>query len=339
MKVLIIKTSSLGDVIHTLPALTDAAKAIKNISFDWVVEDSFQDIPRLHPNVERVIPVAIRRWRKNPWAARAEIRASITAIQQQHYDLVIDAQGLIKSAFITRFAQGKRCGLSKTSCREPLAALAYQQTVDVAKGQHAIYRVRQLFAQLLGYDIVEDELAYGLDKAHFKPALGLVKPYLVFLHGTTWDSKHWPEVYWQDLLELAVTEGFNVYLPWGNEQEKQRAEMLAQTSSSAHVLPRSSIQALTAVLMHAKGVVGVDSGLAHLTAACGTPSVSLYGSTSAKLTATMGLNNLALQTDFGCSPCLQRVCDYAEESEVQPACYQTLNAAKVWSSLKPLMSA
>ena len=339
MKVLIVKTSSLGDVIHTLPALTDAAKAIKDISFDWVVEDSFQDIPRLHPSVERVIPVSIRRWRKNPWAARAEIRASIKLIQQQEYDLVIDAQGLIKSAFITRFAKGKRCGLSKTSCREPLAAMAYQQTVDVAKGQHAIVRVRQLFAQLLGYDIVENELSYGLDKTNFKPPVGLVKPYLVFLHGTTWESKHWPEAYWKELVTLAVAEGFNVYLPWGNEQEKQRAEMLCQASNCAHVLPRSSIQALTAVLMHATGVVGVDSGLAHLTAACGTPSVSLYGSTSAKLTATKGLNNQALQTDFSCSPCLKRVCDYAGGSEVQPACYQTLNAAKVWSSLKLLMPA
>ncbi len=339
MKVLIIKTSSLGDVIHTLPALTDAVKAIGDISFDWVVEDSFQDIPRLHPNVERVIPVAIRRWRKNPWAARAEIRASIKLIQQQEYDLVIDAQGLIKSAFITRFAKGKRCGLSKTSCRESLAALAYQQTVDVAKGQHAIYRVRQLFAQLLGYDIVEDELAYGLDKASIHPPVGLVKPYLVFLHGTTWDSKHWPEIYWQELLTLGVAAGFNVYLPWGNEQEKQRAESLCQGLDCAHVLPRSSIQELTAVLMHAEGVVGVDSGLAHLTAACGTPSVSLYGSTSAKLTATKGFNNLALQTDFACSPCLKKVCDYSGESDVQPACYQTLNAATVWASLKPLMSA
>lgn len=338
MKVLVIKTSSLGDVIHTLPALTDAAKAIDNISFDWVVEDSFQDIPRLHPSVDRVIPVSIRRWRKNPWASRAEIRAAIKTIQQEPYDLVIDAQGLIKSAFLTRFANGKRCGLSKTSCREPLASMAYQETVDVAKGQHAIARVRQLFAQLLGYDLVVDELSYGLDKTNFKRPVGLEKPYLVFLHGTTWESKHWPEAYWKELVSLAVDAGFNVYIPWGNEQEKQRADMLCQASSSAHVLPRSSIQDLTAVLMHAQGVVGVDSGLAHLAAACGTASVSLYGSTSAKLTATMGLNNLALQTDFACSPCLKRVCDYSGESDVQPACYQTLNAAKVWSSLKPLMS-
>ena len=338
MKVLVVKTSSLGDVIHTLPALSDATKAIPGISFDWVVEDSFQDIPRLHPSVDRVLPVSIRRWRNNLWASRAEIRASIKAIQQQHYDLVIDAQGLIKSAFLTRFAHGKRCGLSKASCREPLAALAYQQTVDVAKGQHAIVRVRQLFAQLLGYSVVEDELSYGLDKTNVKRPVGLEKPYLVFLHGTTWESKHWPEAYWQELLELAVSEGFNVYLPWGNEQEKQRAEMLSQASTAAHVLPRSSIQALTAVLMHAQGAVGVDSGLAHLTAACGTASVSIYGSTSAKLTATMGQNNLALQTDFACSPCLKRVCDYSAESDVQPACYQTLNATKVWSSLKLLMS-
>ncbi len=338
MKVLVIKTSSLGDVIHTLPALTDAAKAIENISFDWVVEDSFQDIPRLHPSVDRVIPVSIRRWRKNPWAARAAIRASIKAIQQQHYDLVIDAQGLIKSALLTRFAHGKRCGLSKASCREPLAALAYQQTVDVPKGQHAIVRVRQLFAELLGYDLVEGELSYGLDKTNFKRPIGLDKAYLVFLHGTTWESKHWPEAYWKELVLLAVGGGLNVYIPWGNEEEKQRAEMLCQASSSAHVLPRSSIKNLTSVLMYAQGVVGVDSGLAHLTAACGTPSVSLYGSTSAKLTGTMGDKNKALQAKFDCSPCLKKECVYVAESSVKPACYEKLPATYVWNKLESLMS-
>ena len=302
------------------------------------MEDSFQDIPRLHPSVDRVIPVSIRRWRKNPWASRAEIRAAIKTIQQEPYDLVIDAQGLIKSAFLTRFANGKRCGLSKTSCREPLASMAYQETVDVAKGQHAIARVRQLFAQLLGYDLVVDELSYGLDKTNFKRPVGLEKPYLVFLHGTTWESKHWPEAYWKELVSLAVDAGFNVYIPWGNEQEKQRADMLCQASSSAHVLPRSSIKNLTAVLMHAQGVVGVDSGLAHLAAACGTPLVSLYGSTSAKLTGTMGDKNKALQAKFDCSPCLKKECVYVGESSVKFACYEKLSATYVWNKLESLMS-
>jgi heptosyltransferase-1 len=338
MKVLVVKTSSLGDVIHTLPALTDAAKAIPNISFDWVVEESFQDIPKLHPNVRRIIPVSVRRWRKNLWKHRSDIKASIKDIQKENYDLVIDAQGLIKSAFFTRYAKGEKYGLSKTSCREPLAAMAYQHKIDVAKGQHAIVRVRQLFAKSLGYDFVAEELSYGLRKENFLEPTSLKQPYLVFLHGTTWASKHWPNEYWKELVSLATSEGFNVYLPWGNDEEKARANVLAQKSEQAHVLPRSTIKELSAILMHAKGVVGVDSGLAHLTAACGTPAVTIYGSTSAKLTGTMGAKNKALQAKFDCSPCLKKDCVYVGESSAKPACYEQLPATNVWHKLESLMS-
>jgi len=338
MKVLVIKTSSLGDVIHTLPALTDAANAIPDISFDWVVEEPFQDIPKLHPFVNRVIPVAIRRWRKNLWQCRAEIKAAINDIQQHEYDAVIDAQGLIKSAFLTRKARGKKFGLSKTSCREPLASMAYQHKIDIPKGQHAIDRVRQLFAKSLGYEFVNEPISYGLNKEACKASESLQQPYLIFLHGTTWASKHWPNEYWKNLASLATEQGFNVYLPWGNEQEHGRATMISDASEKAHVLPRSSIKELSAILMHAKGVVGVDSGLAHLTAACGTPAVTIYGSTSAKLTGTMGENNQCLQTEFACSPCLKKECSYSQLSDVKPACYGTLSADKVWRTLSGLMA-
>lgn len=337
MKVLVVKTSSLGDVIHTLPALSDAAKAIPSISFDWIVEDSFQDIPHLHPNVERVIPVAIRHWRKNLWGHRAAIRSSIQTIRDESYDLVIDAQGLIKSALVTRCARGIRYGLSKSSCREPLAALAYQHEIEVKKGQHAITRVRQLFARSLVYAEPTETPDYGLVKEDFPCPKGLIKPYLVFLHGTTWASKHWPIEYWQELIMLAEKQGFTVYLPWGNEQEKQRAEGLSAASSAAHVLARSSIKELASVLMHANGVVGVDSGLAHLTAACGVPAVTIYGSTSAALTGSMGARNISLQADFSCSPCLKKVCDYSQSTQVTPACYQALPAELVWQKLQVLM--
>ncbi|ORU93548.1 MAG: lipopolysaccharide heptosyltransferase 1 [Cycloclasticus sp. symbiont of Bathymodiolus heckerae] len=333
MKVLVVKTSSLGDVIHTLPALTDAAKAIPDISFDWLVEESFQDIPLLHPNVNRVIPVSVRRWRKNLWKHRADIKASIKELQQETYDAIIDAQGLIKSAFFTHYAKGEKYGLSKTSCREPLAAMAYQHKIDVAKGQHAITRVRQLFAQSLGYDLAADTLSYGLKKDTLLPLESLQKPYLVFLHGTTWASKHWPNEYWKALVLLATEAGFNVYLPWGSESEKVRADSLADMSAKASVLPRSSIKELSAILMHASGVVGVDSGLAHLTAACDTPAVTIYGSTNALLTGTLGKNTESLQTKFNCSPCLKKACDYTGASAVSPACYETLNADDVWQAL------
>jgi len=303
-----------------------------------LVEESFQDIPLLHPNVNRVIPVSVRRWRKNLWKHRADIRASIKELQQETYDAVIDAQGLIKSAFFTRYAKGEKYGLSKTSCREPLAAMAYQHKIDVAKGQHAITRVRQLFAQSLGYDLAADTLSYGLKKDTLLPLESLQKPYLVFLHGTTWASKHWPNEYWKALVLLATEAGFNVYLPWGSEEEKARANSLADVSATASVLPRSSIKELSAVLMHASGVVGVDSGLAHLTAACGTPAVTIYGSTNAVLTGTLGENTESLQTKFDCSPCLKKVCGFNKPSPVSPACYQALPAKLVLDKLQALMA-
>lgn len=335
MKVLIIKTSSLGDVIHTLPAISDAVQAIPGIQFDWVVEEAFKEIPRLHLSVNKVIPVSIRLWRQNIVNYRADIKACIKDIRQQQYDGVIDAQGLIKSALLTRLARGKRYGLSKSSCREPLAVLTYQHKIDIPKGQHAITRVRQLFAKSLNYKFEQNELSYGLQKKDFLPVLK--QPYMVFLHGTTWASKHWPETYWAELVQLADEAGFDVYLPWGNKVEKARAERLAEVSEKAYVLDKSTIKQLATLVMHASGVVGVDSGLAHLAAACGTAGVTIYGSTSAQLTATLGKKNKILQTQFDCSPCLKKVCVYSGKSSVTPACYEQLNAQTVWQVLKQQM--
>ena len=328
----------MGDVVHALPAVTDAVNANPNISFDWVVEGSFKDLPKMHQSVDRVIPVAVRKWRKAPFKHLSDIRTSIKDIKKEKYDVVIDAQGLIKSAFFTHYSRGKKYGLSKTSAREPLASMAYDYKIDVPKGLHAIERVRQLFSKSLGYDFTSNTLSYGLKKEDFiEPAL-LAQPYVVFLHGTTWASKHWPIQYWKELILLAANKGVNVYLPWGNAEERNRAGILAGMSSKAHVLPSSSIKQLAAILMHANGVVGVDSGLSHLAAACGTAVVTLYGSTSAKLTGTLGEKNKALQATFSCSPCLRKECNYSVVTDVQPACYQDVKPADVWGQLEVLMS-
>ena len=327
----------MGDVVHALPAVTDAIMANPTISFDWVVEESFKDIPQMHPSVDRVIPVAVRKWRRAPLKHLSDIRTSIKLIKQEKYDVVIDAQGLIKSAFFTRYARGKKYGLSKTSAKESLASMAYDFKIDVPKGLHAIERVRQLFAKSIGYNFMPNKLSYGLKKMNFVEPTFLSQPYLVFLHGTTWASKHWPIEYWKELVLTATNEGFGIYLPWGNVAEQERAEKLSSLSASAHVLPSSSIKQLAEILMHARGVVGVDSGLSHLAAACGTPAVTLYGSTSAMLTGTIGEKNKTLQANFSCSPCLRKECNYSMPTEVQPACYQEIGHEAVWTQLEALM--
>ena len=208
MRILLIKTSSMGDVIYTLPALTDASLAIKNISFDWVVEKPFAEIPAWHPNVKKVIPVELRRWRKNILArdTRLAFGEMCSELIKEPYDLILDAQSLVKSALLTYFARGKRVGLNFRSAREPLASFAYQRKYKVNFYQHAVSRMRSLFSQALGYALPDTGPDFGLAKNTF-PAIVTDQPYLVFLHGTTWSSKQWPEEYWISLAKLATRQG------------------------------------------------------------------------------------------------------------------------------------
>jgi heptosyltransferase-1 len=277
--VLLIKTSSLGDVVHTLPALTDAAAAIPGIRFDWVVEEGFAEIPAWHPAVKEVIPVAIRRWRKNLWQTirNGEWRRFTQRLRSTHYDLVIDAQGLFKSAVLTRYANAPVVGLDKQSAREPLASRFYDRAYGVPREQHAIERTRQLFAQALHYSLPQHIGQYGLDRTLL--ADPPCTPYILFLHGTTWPSKHWPEANWRELAIHMSGLGWSIRLPWGNEEERQRAERIASDLPRALVLPKMNLAGVAKVIAGANACVAVDTGLGHLAAALDVPTVSLYGPT------------------------------------------------------------
>ncbi|WJN59005.1 lipopolysaccharide heptosyltransferase I [Pseudomonas sp. SO81] len=279
MRVLLIKTSSLGDVIHTLPALTDAARAIPGIQFDWVVEEGFAEIPAWHPAVAQVIPVAIRRWRKHllqTWKS-GEWKRFKQRLGEVDYDLVIDAQGLFKSAFLTRYAKAPVAGLDRDSAREPIACRFYDRLYAVAKDQHALERTRQLFAQALGYELPQQIGDYGLDRAAMADAAA--QPYLLFLHGTTWASKHWPEADWRALAERMAAQGWAIRLPWGNEVERERAQRIVAGIDNAAVLPKLNLAGVAKVIAGATACVAVDTGLGHLAAALDVPSISLYGPT------------------------------------------------------------
>ena len=304
MRVLLVKTSSLGDVIHALPALTDAARAIPGITFDWVVEEGFAEIPTWHPAVGKVIPVAIRRWRKNIWETikSGEWKRFKQNLRTEKYDLVIDAQGLVKSAWLTRYVKAPVAGLDKDSAREPLASRFYQRRLAVARGQHAVERLRQLFAVALGYDLPKGLGDYGLDVERLIE-LPRNKPYVLLLHGTTWDTKHWPEVYWRDLALRMGHMGVEVRLPWGNPAEKARAERIASGLSNAVVLPKLNLAGVAKVLASASACVAVDTGLGHLAAALDVPTISLFGPTNPGLTGAYGKGQIHLASDFPCAPC------------------------------------
>lgn len=338
MHALVIKTSSLGDVIHTFPAITDVSRERPDTRFDWVVEEDFVELPIWHPAISRVVPVSLRRWRKNLSQSLLsnEIPRFRRQLRERSYDVVIDAQGLIKSALLGCMAKGPVHGFARDSARERPAALVYAHKHHVAWGQHAITRVRQLFAHVFGYPVPTEAPDYGLDTSRFRT--GHTRPYVTFLHGTNWVSKQWPEAYWSKLAGFAVESGYEVRLPWGTSEERIRAQRLASGfASGAQVLPRTRLSDLGTELANARGVVGVDSGLVHLAAAFATPSVTLYGATDARLTGTLGQNQSVLAAEYPCSPCLKRRCRFDDKGEVFPPCYEQLTPEAVWGKLLELM--
>jgi len=327
VRVLLIKTSSLGDVVHTLPALTDAQRAIPGIQFDWVVEEGFAEIPAWHPAVAQVIPVAIRRWRKNLWQTlrSGEWRRFKARLRETRYDLVIDAQGLLKSAWLTRYVKAPVAGLDRDSAREPLASRVYDRRYAVPRDQHALERVRQLFAQALGYELPQGIGDYGLDRTQL--ATPGEEPYLLFLHGTTWPSKHWPEAYWRELAERMSAFGWAIRLPWGNAEEKARAERIAEGIAGASVLPRLNLGGVAKVVAGARACVAVDTGLGHLAAALDVPSISLYGPTLPGRVGAYGRSQVHLCAS---GP------DAGKGDRVKP-CFDDLLPERVASELKALL--
>ena len=339
MRVLVIKTSSLGDVIHTLPALTDAARVFDGIRFDWLVEESFAEVPGWHPAVDRVIPVAVRRWRKHPIQAwrSGEWQQCKKQLSEQTYDAVIDAQCLLKSAWFCRYVNGPSYGYDKTSAREPLASRFYDHPITVAKEQPAVERTRQLFALALGYPLPETRGTYGLDLCSGLNPLSNPEKQVLLLHGTTWASKHWPEAYWIELAKKLIGDGYRVMLPWGSSEERLRAEKIANITG-ADVLPKMSLTELAQALSSAAGCVSVDTGLGHLAAAVGVPTVSLFGATNASLTGFYGENQLPLQSEFACSPCMRRECRFEKSGEAYPPCYEQLPPERVLEKLAGMMA-
>ncbi len=336
MKVLLIKTSSLGDVIHALPALTDALRAMPNLRFDWVVEEAYAPIPRWHRGVDRVIPVALRRWRQHPMTTwlEGEWKRFRKDLNDTAYDRVIDAQGLLKSALITVLTRGVRCGLDWQSAREPLASLAYQRRCRIPRQHHAITRIRALFADSLGYSAYQDIPDYGISQAQF-PRVSADKPRVLFCHGTVWPTKQWPTNHWITLGQQIAATGYRVQLPWGTKLERQRAEKIAAAIPFAQVLPTLDLSAMATVLVNAAAVVSVDTGLGHLATALHVPTVSLYSATDPTLTGVWGHGQQVLKAQFPCAPCLSRSCLYRGPiSHPQPPCMSTLTPERVWQTLR-----
>ncbi len=293
MRVLIIKTTSLGDVVHNLPIIADIKQHVPNAQIDWVVEDSFADILKLHPHINNIIPVAIRRWRKALFSKQTwrEFLAFKRQLQAQQYDYVIDTQGLIKSAWLCRLAKisnkNARHGHNKNSARESLATCFYQQTHAISKNLHAVARNRILAALALSYTAPTSAPNYGVmaDLTRLNQnTFALPSQYLLALHSTSRESKCWPIEYWIALGKAMQQRGLALVLPWGNAAEELRAKAIAEAVPSALVLPKLGIASLAAIIANAQIIVGVDTGLVHLAVALNKPTVAIYTDTNPALT-------------------------------------------------------
>ena len=288
--ILFIKTSSLGDVVHHMPAANEARQHLPDAQIAWVVEEAFAPLVGLHPAVDTVIPVATRRWRRQflkreTWR---EIAAFRRLLRPQTYDKVIDAQGLVRSAIIARAARGERHGYDAQSIKEAFASRFYDVKHKVSRALHAVERNRTLTARVLGYAPAK-AIDYGLI-APARPA----ERYAVLLHGTSRPSKLWPDECWTELGRWLHGTGFECVLPWGDGIEKLRAERLAAAIPDARVLERQPLDATAKVIAGAGLVVGVDTGLLHLAAAYQVPLAGIYVSSDPGLTGPVGAGRIVV---------------------------------------------
>jgi heptosyltransferase-1 len=277
VQVLIVKTSSMGDVVHALPALSDMRAHVPRLQVDWLVEAPFAAIPALHPGVRRVLPLAWRKWRKrlgerDTWRVLGEFRREL---RRERYDLVLDLQGLVKSALWAALARGPSAGYDVASARERPAGLLYRRTAAVPRHDRiqAVERCRRLAAAHLGYAMPATPPDFGIAPP---PAQWQVPGrYAVLIPAASRPEKLWPEADWIALGQRLHAEGSTPVVLWGSEAERERAERIAAGCGGV-VPPFLTVQDSAAVLGRAERIVGLDTGFTHLGAAFGRPTVGIY---------------------------------------------------------------
>jgi heptosyltransferase-1 len=292
--ILFIKTSSLGDVIHHMPALSEARHRRPDARFTWVVEEAFAPIVLMHPAVAEVIPIAMRRWRASKFAPVTwlEMVRFVRRLRHRAYDEIVDTQGLFfKSGLIGRVARGRRHGYDESSIRDPAATSLYDVHHPVARDLHAIARNRLLTGLALGYT-PEGPIDFGLSRGALAQARA--KPYGVLLHATARPEKEWEEGSWMALARWLTSSGCSLLLPWWTAAERARSERIAAGLATAEVPDRQPLDRVAALLAGAAFVVGVDTGLSHLAAALGTPLVAIFVGSQPALTGPIGSGPIAV---------------------------------------------
>ncbi len=291
--ILFIKTSSLGDIVHNFPAITDLTRNCGNMAIDWVVEEDYSSLPKLHPDVAKVIPVAIRRWRRQKTKRETfrEISNFLNILRKKKYHTVIDTQGLLKSALISMLARGSSCGMSLSTAREPISFF-YQKKFSVHRNQHAVERNRQLVALAMGYKI-SHKINYGLQPFHNATVtLDIVNgPYAVLLPSSSNKTKGWVDEYWIRSGNLLNSLGIRSMIASGNLAELEKAKELSKNIRGSLVLDLSPLKTITSILLKTSIVIGLDTGLTHLAAALGKPTIGIYSNTDPDRTGIYGVEH------------------------------------------------
>lgn len=284
MKILLVRVSSLGDVLHNLPMVADLLRHHPHATIDWVVEEGYVSLVRLNPHVRKIIPFALRRWRKGLGKpeTRAEMKAFWRSLREEEYDLVFDTQGLLKTGVIMGAARvkpgGRKIGLangSEGSGYEGISRFFHTESIPLDPRTHAVARGRLVAGAALGY-AVDTPPDFGLPAPQVanRPDWLPQEGYAVFFHGTARDAKKWAPQNWIALGNALAP--MPVLLPWGSEKERQEAEALAAGIPNARVLPRLSMMDAVIVAQQAALAIGVDTGLTHIAAAFYRPTVEIY---------------------------------------------------------------
>ncbi|HLX24250.1 MAG TPA: lipopolysaccharide heptosyltransferase I [Usitatibacter sp.] len=307
-RILFVKLSSLGDVVHHLPAVTDLAEHEPGARLGWAVEEAFAGLVKLHPAISEAIPVSLRSIRRNPlstapWKRLAAARRSMG---RGHWDYVVDTQGLLKSAIVTRFASTAAFGLDSASAREAIASRFYDVKLFVPRGLHAVERNRRLVGQVFGYT-PRGKARYGLARPGAPPAWAPGERYVVMLHAASRAPKRWPEERWVDLGRMLSEQGSAIVFPGGSDEERASAARLASAVPNAIAAPAMGLEEAAALLGHASSVIGVDTGLTHLAVALGTPTVGIYCATNPELTGLHGGEHAVNVGAAGASPTVDAV--------------------------------
>ena len=313
--ILFVKTSSLGDVVHQMPAMTDARRQFPDARIAWVLEETFAPLARLHPGVDEVIPVATRRWRhqlleSDTWREIGAFKAQARSFGAQ---TVIDTQGLIRSAIIARMCPGTRHGYDRFSIREAPATVFYNVKHSVSRTLHAVTRNRLLTGLSLGY-APQAAIDYGLRQL----TEGKRLPYALLFHGTSSMEKEWGNSEWIKIGQWLTRQGLEVRLPWGNARELERCRQLSEMIPGARILDPLSIDALARITALASFAIGVDTGLLQLAAACEVPLAAIFLSTHLELTGPVGNGPIASFGGKGKSVSADEVIQALEQKSMLP---------------------